>query len=160
MTPTPDLCDRYGDQVHVAEPVFRDFGGRASFAGEIETVHVLEDNALVRRILEDKGRGRVLVVDGQGSSRCALIGGRLAALASANGWAGLVVNGCVRDVDEIASVPLGVKALAACPRPAAKNGAGERGAPVSFAGITFTPGHRVWGDEDGLVVAATELTLD
>jgi regulator of ribonuclease activity A len=160
MTPTPDLCDRHGDLVSVAEPLFRDFGGRPGFAGEIETVRVLEDNALVRLALEGEGRGRVLVVDGQGSRRCALIGGRLAALASANGWAGLVVNGCVRDVSEIASVPLGVKAIAACPRSSAKTGAGERGVPVTFAGVTFTPGHRIWGDEDGLVVAPTELTLD
>jgi regulator of ribonuclease activity A len=160
VTSTPDLCDHYGDRVQVAEPVFRDFGGRATLAGEIETVRVLEDNALVRRIIEGEGRGRVLVVDGQGSRRCALIGGRLAALAAANGWAGLVVNGCVRDVGEIVATPLGVKALAACPLPAAKSGAGERGVPVTFAGITFTPGHRVWGDEDGLVVAATELPLD
>jgi regulator of ribonuclease activity A len=160
MMPTSDLCDRYGDRLHVAEPLFRDFGGRAAFAGAIETVRVLEDNALVRRILETEGRGRVLVVDGQGSRRCALIGGRLAALASANGWAGLVVNGCVRDVAEIAAVSLGVKALAACPRPPAKSGAGEQGVPVTFAGITFIPGYRVWGDQDGLVVAARELTLD
>ena len=160
MTPTADLCDRYGDRVHVAEPLFDDFGGRATLAGEIETVRVLDDNALVRRMLEGEGRGRVLVVDGQGSRRCALIGGRLAALAAANGWGGVVVNGCVRDVGEIAAVPVGVKALAACPRAPAKTGAGERGVPVTFAGITFTPGHRLWGDADGLVVAATELTLD
>jgi regulator of ribonuclease activity A len=160
VTPTPDLCDRYGDWVQVAEALFQDFGGRPAFSGEIETVRVLEDNALVRRILEGEGRGRVLIVDGQGSRRSALIGGRLAALASTNGWAGLVVNGCVRDVSEMASVPLGVKALAACPRPPAKTGAGEQGVPVTFAGITFRPGQRVGGDEDGLVVAAAELTLD
>ena len=160
MTPTSDLCDRYGDRVHVAEPLFRDFGGRAAFAGRIETVRVLEDNALVRRILEGEGQGRVLVVDGQGSRRGALIGGRLAALASANGWSGVVVNGCVRDVAEIAAASLGVKALAACPRPPAKTGAGEQGVPVTFAGITFTPGHEVWGDQDGLVVAAPGLVPD
>lgn len=160
MTPTSDLCDRYGDRLHVAEPLFRDFGGRAAFAGRIETVRVLEDNALVRRILERDGQGRVLVVDGQGSRRCALIGGRLAALASANGWSGVVVNGCVRDVAEIAAASLGVKALAACPRPPAKTGAGEQGVPVTFAGITFTPGHQVWGDQDGLVVAAPGLVPD
>jgi regulator of ribonuclease activity A len=160
VTPTPDLCDRYPDRVQVAEPLFRDFGGRAAFTGEIETVRVVEDNALVRRMLESEGRGRVLVVDGLGSRRCALIGGRLAALASVNGWAGIVVNGCVRDVAEIAAASLGVKALAACPRASAKTGAGERAVPVTFAGITFTPGHHLWGDGDGLVVAATELTLD
>jgi len=108
----------------------------------------------VRRILESEGWGRVLVVDGLGSRRCALIGGRLAALASLNGWTGLVVNGCVRDVAEIAAASVGVKALAACPRAPGKTGTGERGVPVTFAGITFTPGHHVWGDEDGLVVGA------
>ena len=144
----------------VAEPLFRDFGGRASFAGEIETVRVLEDNALVRKILEGEGRGRVLVVDGGGSRRCALVGGRLAALASANGWSGLVVNGCIRDVAEIARVAVGVKALASSPRPPAKAGAAERGVPVAFAGLTFTPGHLLWADEDGLVVGPPGLALD
>lgn len=160
MTPTADLCDRFGDRLAVAEPVFRDFGGRPSFAGEIETVRVFEDNALVRKILEGQGRGRVLVVDGGGSRRCALVGGRLAALAATNGWSGLVVNGCVRDVGEIGGSALGVKALAACPKPPFKTGAGERGVPVSFAGITFTPGHLVWGDADGLVVGEPGLSGD
>ncbi len=159
MTSTPDLCDRYGDRLQVAEPLFGDFGGRECFAGEIETVRVLEDNALVRRILEGEGRGRVLVVDGGASRRRALVGGRLAALAAANGWSGLVINGCVRDVAEIAAAGLGVKALAACPRPPAKQGAGEQGVTVAFAGITFTPGHWICGDRDGLVVGSPELAL-
>ncbi len=158
--PTTDLCDRYGDRLQVAEPLFRDFGGRAAFAGEIETVRVLEDNALVRRILETGGQGRVLVVDGQASRRCALVGGRLAALAAANGWSGLIVNGCVRDVGEIGAAAVGVKALAACPRPPAKSGAGEQGVVVTFAGVSFTPGHRLWGDADGLVIAPPELVVD
>ncbi len=160
MTPTADLCDRFGDRIAVAEPVFRDFGGREAFAGEIETVRVSEDNALVRRILETQGRGRVLVVDGGGSRRCALLGGRLAALAASQGWNGIVVHGCVRDVTEIGAADVGVKALAACPRPPSKSGAGEQGVIVRFAGITFTPGHLVWGDRDGLVVGEPGLPLD
>jgi regulator of ribonuclease activity A len=160
MTPTPDLCDRLGDRVAVAEPVFRDFGGRPAFAGEIETVRVFEDNALVRGILEGEGRGRVLVVDGGGSRRCALVGGRLAALAATNGWSGIVVNGCVRDVGELGAAAVGVKALAACPKPPSKAGSGERSVPVSFAGITFTPGHQIWGDQDGLVVGEPGLSAD
>jgi regulator of ribonuclease activity A len=160
MIPTADLCDRFGDGVSVAEPVFRDFGGRARFAGTIETVRVFEDNAVVRQVLEGPGNGRVLVVDGCGSRRCALVGGRLARLAATNGWSGIVVHGCVRDVSEIAAAGLGVKALAACPRPPARTGAGERGVPVAFAGVTFTPGHSVWGDEDGLVVGAPGLQAD
>jgi regulator of ribonuclease activity A len=160
MTPTPDLCDRFGDRVAVAEPLFRDFGGRPAFAGEIETVRVFEDNALVRRILESEGRGRVLVVDGGGSLRCALVGGRLAALAATHGWSGIIVNGCIRDVGELAIASIGVKALAASPRPPSKTGAGEQGLPVSFAGVTFRAGHRAWGDEDGLVVGEPGLSVD
>jgi regulator of ribonuclease activity A len=160
MTPTPDLCDQFGDRVSVAEPLFQDFGGRPAFAGEIETVRVFEDNALVGRILEGEGRGRVLVVDGGGSRRCALVGGRLAVLAAANGWSGIIVNGCVRDVGELGIAGVGLKALAACPKPPSKTGAGERGVPVSFAGVTFTPGHLAWGDEDGLVVGEPGLSAD
>ena len=160
MIPTPDLCDRFGDRVAVAEPLFRDFGGRPAFAGVIETARVFEDNALVRRILESAGRGRVLVVDGGGSRRCALVGGRLAALAASNGWSGIVVNGCVRDVAELGLAAIGLKALAAIPKPPAKTGAGEQGVPVSFAGVTFTPGHLVWSDEDGLVVGEPGLSAD
>jgi regulator of ribonuclease activity A len=160
MTPTSDLCDRFGDRVTVAEPLFRDFGGRPAFAGEIETVRVFEDNALVRRILESEGRGRVLVVDGGGSRRCALLGGRLAALAARNGWSGIILNGCVRDVGELSIAAIGVKALAACPRPPSKTGAGERGVLVSFAAVTFAPGHLAWGDEDGLVVGEPGLSAD
>jgi regulator of ribonuclease activity A len=160
MTPTAELCDQFGDRVAVAEPLFRDFGGKPAFAGTIETVRVFEDNALVRRILEGEGRGRVLVVDGGGSRRCALIGGRLAALAATNRWNGIVVHGCVRDVGELGLAAVGVKALAACPKASSKTGAGEQGVPVSFAGVTFTPGHLVWGDEDGLVIGEPGLSTD
>ncbi len=160
MIATADICDRFGDRVSVAEPLFQDFGHPAGFTGRIETVRVFEDNALVRRILEGDGLGRVLVVDGGGSRRCALLGGRLAILAVANGWAGVVVNGCVRDVTEIASAGLGVKALASSPRPPAKSGAGERGVPLTFAGITFTPGHILWADRDGVVVGDSALAGD
>ena len=157
MSSTPDLCDRHGDRVAVADPVLRDFGGREAFRGPIETVRVFEDNALVRKVLEADGKGRVLVVDGGASRRCALLGGRLAALAATNGWSGVVVNGCVRDVGEIRGAAVGVKALAACPRPPAKTGAGEQGVTVTFAGITFQPGQMLWGDEDGVVVGDAGL---
>jgi regulator of ribonuclease activity A len=146
--------------VAVAEPLFRDFGGRPAFHGAIETVRVFEDNALVRSVLGSVGTGRVLVVDGGGSRRCALVGGQLAALAATQGWNGIVVNGCVRDVSEIAAEAIGVKALATCPRPSSKSGAGERNVPVSFAGVTFTPGHLIWGDADGIVVGGPELQDD
>ena len=154
---TTDLCDEFGSQVRVAEPLLRDWGGSASFAGPIETLRVFEDNALVRETLEMHGRGRVLVVDGGGSLRTALVGGNLAALAHRNGWTGLVVHGCVRDAGELAAVPLGVKALQVIPRRSARDGAGERGIPVTFAGITFTPGAHLYADRDGIVLADRDL---
>ena len=118
---TPDLCDEFARHVRAAEPLFRDWGGVLTFAGAIETVKVFEDNGLVRQVLETEGRGRVLVVDGGGSVRCALVGGRLAALAHQHGWSGIVVHGCVRDSAELAGTPLGVKALHAVPMKSGKS---------------------------------------
>jgi len=154
---TPDLCDRFGGLVRVAEPVFRDFGGTLTFSGEVETLRVLEDNALVRATLETAGRGRVLVVDGGGSLRTALVGGNLAALAARNGWSGIVVYGAVRDVAELAAQRVGVKALAASPRRSAKAGEGDRGVAVTIAGVTVKPGQYLWADPDGLVLADRDL---
>jgi regulator of ribonuclease activity A len=157
---TPDLCDEFGAEVRVAEPLFRDWGGVERFAGPIVTLRVFEDNALVRQALEMPGGGRVLVVDGGGSLRAALVGGNLAALAHQNGWSGVVVYGCIRDAAEIASTPVGVKALQAVPRRSARAGAGERGVPVAFAGVTFAPGAWLYADRDGIVVADRKLTDD
>jgi regulator of ribonuclease activity A len=154
---TADLCDTFGDAVHPAAPLFREFGAVARFHGPIATVRVADDNALVRGALADPGGGRVLVVDGGGSTRCALVGGRLAQLALTNGWAGVVVNGCVRDSAEIATLAVGVRALAAVPRKSGKTGAGEKEVAIAFAGVTFTPGHWLYADADGIVVAARDL---
>ena len=154
---TADLCDEFGAEVRVAEPLFRDWGGSVAFAGPIETVRVFEDNALVRQVLETPGRGRVLVVDGGGSRRTALVGGNLAALAHRNGWTGLVVFGSVRDSEELRNLPLGLKALAAVPRKSGKRGEGEQGVPVTFAGITFNRGCHLYADRDGIVVAGRDL---
>lgn len=155
---TADLSDEHPDSVLAAEPVFRDFGGIDRFWGPIETVRVFEDdNALVRQALESKGGGRVLVVDGGGSLRSALVGGRLAGLALANGWAGLLINGCVRDSEELRRVPLGIRARAAIPRRGGKTGVGERGVPVTFAGVAFIPGHFLYADADGVLVSHRNL---
>ncbi|MEP7175104.1 MAG: ribonuclease E activity regulator RraA [Gemmatimonadales bacterium] len=156
---TADLCDEFGAEVRVAEPLLRDWGGAPGFAGPIETLRVLEDNALVRQTLEAPGGGRVLVVDGGGSRRTALVGGNLAALAHRNGWAGLVIHGCIRDSAEVGATPVGVKALDVIPRKSAKSGAGERGVPVTFAGITFVPGAHLYADADGIVVAERDLLV-
>ncbi len=150
---TADLSDELGDAARVAEPVFRDFGGVRAFSGEIETLRVFEDNALVRKALETPGRGRVLVVDGGGSVRTALVGGNLAALAAANGWSGVVVHGAVRDLAELGATAIGIKALAGCPRRSGKLGAGEQGIPVTLAGLELRPGNYLWADEDGVLVA-------
>lgn len=150
---TADLCDAHAD-LPVCAPVFHDFGGAVAFHGPIATLKVFEDNALVRATLEQAGQGRVLVVDGGGSLRCALVGGQLGALAAKNGWAGLVVHGCVRDRAELAAQAVGVKALAAHPRQSEKglhSGHAER--VVEFAGVRFAPGAWLYADIDGIVVS-------
>ncbi len=152
-----DLCDEYSDHLQIAEPLLRHFGGRLAFSGEIATVNVFEDNSLVRQALEEPGRGRVLVVDGPGSLRCALLGDILAGFAQTNGWAGVVVHGCVRDSAEIATMAVGVMALATHPRKSVKLGAGRRDEPVHFAGVTFTPGHFLYADHDGLILSEEPL---
>lgn len=154
---TTDVCDAHPKAVRIAEPVFRDFGGRCAFDGPAVTLRVLDDNVRVRAALEEPGQGRVLVVDGGGSMRCALLGDVLAALGADNGWAGVVIHGCVRDTSDLAGIALGVKALAAHPRKSRKQGRGERDVTVAFAGVTIRPGDHVYADEDGLVVAAEAL---
>jgi len=158
MTATADLCDAHPD-VTVCEPLFRDYGGTTTFHGPIRTLKVFEDNALVRTALEQPGAGRVLVVDGGGSLRCALVGGQLAELAARNGWAGIVVNGCVRDTKELAAQPVGIKALASSPRRSEKGlHAGHADRVVAFAGARFVPGDWLYADDDGIVVADRALT--
>lgn len=154
---TADLYDRYEQKVHVAAPLFFDYGGVRKFFGPISTVKVHEDNTLVRAALEEPGKGRVLVVDGGGSLRCALIGDVLADLAWKNGWAGLIVYGCIRDSAAISKIGIGIKALNTIPRKSVKKGAGDRDIPVSFANVNFIPGHYLYADEDGLLVSQEEL---
>jgi regulator of ribonuclease activity A len=149
---TSDLLDEHGDAAAVCESPLVQYGRRRAFAGAIATVRCHEDNVLVRLRLSEPGQGRVLVVDGGGSLRVALVGDQLAGMALANGWAAIVINGCVRDVAALAGIDLGIKALAACPRPSAKLGAGDRDIPVSFGAITFHPGATLAGDDDGIVV--------
>lgn len=154
---TTDLSDAHEGRVQVAAPIFRDFGGAPYFAGPATTLALHEDNALVRTALEQPGQGRVLVVDGGGSLRRALVGGNLAALAAKNGWAGLLVFGCVRDVRELAAAPVGIKALAPHPQRSEKAGAGRVEVPVAFAGVAIRPGDWVYADEDGVLVSAAKL---
>jgi regulator of ribonuclease activity A len=151
VTSTADLLDEHGERALVCLTPFRSFGAPA-FAGAIATVRCFEDNVLVRRRAEEAGDGRVLVVDGGGSLRFALLGDNIAQLALGSGWAGIVVNGCVRDARALAEVGLGVKALATNPRPSRKDGFGAVDVPVTFGEVTFEPGALLHADEDGVVV--------
>ena len=155
---TPDLCDRY-PQVAIAEPCLRSFGGRGTFYGAIATVRCFEDNSRVRELAGTPGLGRVLVVDGHGSLRHALLGDQIGAKAVANGWTGVLVNGCVRDVEILATLPLGVLALAACPRRTDPRGQGDIDVPVNFAGVSFAPGHWVYADGNGVLVSPVPLDI-
>jgi regulator of ribonuclease activity A len=152
VTSTSDLWDAHADRAIVCELQLRQFGGVTAFSGEIATVRCLEDNVLVKQRVAEPGNGRVLVVDGGGSLRCALVGDNVAGLALENGWAGLVINGCVRDVEALGRLAIGVKALGSNPRPSGKVGTGELDVPVSFGGATFTPGATLHSDADGILV--------
>jgi regulator of ribonuclease activity A len=160
---TCDLCDAHEDPLangtlSVLPPVFRAFGKRMRFAGPARTLKVFEDNVLVRQTLEQASEGGVLVIDGGGSLRCALVGGNLGALAEKNGWAGIVVHGCIRDVEEIDACDIGVRALATHPQRSVRKGVGEADCRISIAGVAVRPGDWIYADADGLLVSQEQLT--
>ena len=156
---TPDLCDDY-PEIQAVEPGFRNFGGLDNFGGEIVTVKCFEDNSVVKEQVALPGHGKVMVVDGGGSMRAALLGDMLADKAVSNGWAGLVIYGCIRDVDVIGKTDLGVQALGTHPRKTEKHGVGQLNVPVTFGGVTFHPGHYVYADNNGIVVSESPLKTD
>lgn len=153
---TPDLCDDY-PEILAVEPGFCNFGGLDNFGGEIVTVKCFEDNSVVKEQVALPGHGKVMVVDGGGSKRAALLGDMLAEKAVSNGWAGLVIYGCLRDVDVIGKLELGVQALGTHPRKTEKHGVGQLNVPVTFGGVTFHPGHYVYADNNGIVVSENPL---
>jgi len=158
---TCDLCDAHEEDTsgsfRVLPPVFRDFGATTRFCGRVATLRSLEDNSRVREAVNSPGEGRVLVVDGGGSVRRALVGGNLAVAAAKNGWAGIVVDGAVRDAAEIKAAGIGIKALALMPMRSVKRGEGQRDLPVEIQGVTVRPGDWLYADEDGIVVSAKPL---
>ena len=154
---TADLYDEHGERLRVLAPIFNDYGGVTDFEGSVTTVKVHEDNLLVRTALEEPGNGKVLVIDGGGSTRCALVGDLLAALGSENGWAGIVVYGCIRDSGPISNIAIGVKAIATNPRKSVKKGAGDRDIVVQFAETTIAPGDYLYADRDGILIAPAKL---
>ncbi|MGD8913647.1 MAG: ribonuclease E activity regulator RraA [Candidatus Thiodiazotropha sp.] len=155
---TADLCDLHEEHLQVCNPGFRHYGGFKAFHGPIATLKCFEDNSKVREQLDQAGEGRVLVVDGGGSLRCALLGDILAQKAVDNGWAGILVNGCIRDATEIGGMSLGVMSLATNPRKSVKKGMGDTGVEVKFSGVTFRPGEWLYADEDGIVVLQSATT--
>lgn len=154
---TADLIDDHADILSVCDLQFRNLGGRSRFAGPIRTLKLFEDNALVRQTLSTPGEGAVLVIDGGGSLKRALVGDVIAGLAVDNGWSGVVVNGAIRDSLAIAALDLGLKALGTNPAKSAKTGAGQTDLVVRFGDCDFTPGHWLYSDEDGIVVAPHAL---
>ena len=156
---TPDLCDAYPELVQVVEPMFSNFGGRESYGGEIVTVKCHEDNSLVKAQAELPGQGRVLVVDGGGSLRRALLGDMIAEKAAKNGWEGMVIYGCVRDVDVLMQIDLGVQALASHPMKTDKRDIGDLNVSVTFGGVTFVPGQYVYADNNGVLVSPQALSM-
>ena len=153
---TCDLCDAHkadtSGSFRVLPPLFRDFGGVPHFAGIVATVKCFEDNSLVKAAVDSPGHGRVLVVDGGGSLRRALLGGNLGAAAAKNGWGGVVIDGCVRDVAELAACTVGIRALAPMPLPTEKRNEGQRDVPVLIQGVPVRPGDWLCADADGIVV--------
>ena len=152
--PTADLVDSIGPDVRSCDVQFRQFGGRAEFAGPISTVRCFEDNALLKSVLSQPGEGGVLVVDGGGSLHSALVGDVIAELASSNGWAGLVINGAVRDAAALRGIDIGIKALGTNPSKSTKTGDGDRDVEITLGGVTFTPGEIAYSDDDGIIVVS------
>lgn len=157
---TSELCDLYADMIDVVEPLFANYGGRRSFGGKIHTVKCFEDNGLVRQMLAEPGVGKVLLIDGGGSARRALIDAELAALAAENGWEGIVVYGSVRDVDTLEDFDIGIQAVNAIPVGADDQGFGETEVPVCFAGVTFLPDDHLYADSTGIILSADALDIE
>jgi len=157
MQSTPDLCDQYPELVRVVEPMLSNFGGREQFCGQITTIKCFEDNSLVKQLVGTSGKGRVIVVDAGGSLRRACLGDMLAEQAASNGWAGLIIYGCIRDVDQIRATDIGVQALGVHPMKTDKKGVGELNIPVTFGGVTFAPKDYVYADNNGIILSAQPL---
>ena len=156
---TSALCDIYSEQVDVVEPMFSNFGGRASFSGQITTIKCFEDNGLIRDTLEQDGIGRVLLVDGGGSLRRALVDAEMAAVAEENEWEGIVVYGCVREVDELEDMNISIQAIASIPVGSPAAGIGDIDVPVNFGGVTFLPEDHLYADNTGVILSQEPLDV-
>jgi len=154
---TPDLCDSYPDLVRIVEPILNNYGGKTSFGGEIVTVKCFEDNSRVKENAGKPGQGKVMVVDGGGSLKKALLGDLIAETALNNGWEGFIIYGCIRDVEPIGAMKIGVKALNSIPLKTQRKGEGENNVQITFGGVTFNPGEYVYADTTGIIVSSDPL---
>ena len=154
---TADLFDNHADELQVCAPIFRDFGGNTDFCGPIRTLKVFESFGITKSTLATDGEGHVLVIDGGGSVRCAMLGDKLAQLAIDHNWKGILINGCVRDSAAISALPIGVKALTTNPTRPSLEGEGQLDIPIRFAGVTFHPEHFLYADADGVVLSQRNL---
>ena len=154
---TADLYDEFEEDLRIATPMFNSYGGKQQFCGPVTTLLVFEDNSLVRAALEEPGDGKVLIVDGGGSLRCALLGDMLAEIGLKNGWQGIIIHGCIRDSALIAKMDIGVMALNTNPRKSVKKGQGERDVTLNMADISINPGDFVYADQDGVVFSDNKL---
>ncbi len=157
---TSALCDIYQEEVNVVEPLFSNFGGRSSFGGQITTVKCFEDNGLLYDLLSEDGSGRILLIDGGGSVRRALIDAELAKLAVDNRWEGIVVYGSVRQVDELEELDIGIQAMAAIPVGAPAEGTGDSDVRVNFGGVTFFSGDHLYADNTGIILSENALDIE
>ncbi len=154
---TPDLCDAYPDLVRVLDPIFTNYGGKTSFGGKIVTVKCFEDNSVVKESAGKPGKGKVMVVDGGGSLKKALLGNLIARTALNNGWEGFIIYGSIRDVEPISGMKIGVKALNSIPLKTERKGAGEENVQITFGGVTFKPGEYVYADSTGIIISDDPL---
>lgn len=157
---TSELCDLYADQVDVVEPIFSSFGGVSAFYGKVTTIKCFENNGLIAEVLEENGKGRVLVVDGGGAVRRGLIDAELAQLAADNGWEGIIVYGAVRQIQQLENINLGIHALAPIPVSADESNIGESDIPVNFGGVTFFPEDYIYADLTGIILSQELLDLE
>tara|TARA_B100000965_G_scaffold273492_1_gene231507 strand:- start:867 stop:1346 length:480 start_codon:yes stop_codon:yes gene_type:complete len=153
---TADLCDEH-DDLNICHGIFKSYGAKKKFSGKIRTVKAIEDNSFVKKLVEEKVNGDVMVIDGNASQACALLGDNLANIAKENGWSGFVINGCIRDSKIIENIKIGIKALNTMPKKSVKNNVGAFGEKLIFSGVTFEEGHYIYSDEDGIVVTNKEI---
>ena len=157
---TSQLCDIYQDQVDVVEPMFSTFGGRSSFGGQVTTIKCFEANGIIRQLVKENGIGRVLLIDGGGSLRRALIDAEIAATAADNGWEGIICYGSVREVDALADLDIGIQALASIPVGADDEESGDSELPVNFGGVTFLPDDHIYADTTGIILSPEPLDIE